>query len=143
MRQRPKGDFGDRAAQPAPCPPGSSWNGTQCVGIQANQATLLPPADAAVLANVQIIRTPAGTWRCMGRTGVCTPPEVQSLARTVTTTVKSVSNIKSLLVVAPDGTITCRDSVDGRPCTPAETDGFASSLKARHETLKNAAGNMR
>jgi hypothetical protein len=111
------------------------------VGLQPSPAVLIAPADAAVLANVQINRTPTGSWRCTGKTGACSPTEVQVLARTVLN--NSRSNIKNNIVVAPDGTITCKDSTNGSPCTAAEINDFASSLKTHHDTVKNSIGNVR
>lgn len=125
-----------------PCPPGSTWNGTQCVGMQPNPAMMIPPADAAVLSNVQINRTPGGSWRCTGQTGACSPTEVQTLART-TAVIKSKSNDKQLLVVSPDGNIGCKDSTNGTPCTAAEVNEFASSLKIRHDAAMSAIRNMK
>jgi hypothetical protein len=135
----PVGGPGPRTA----CPSGTSWNGTQCVGAQPNPAMSILPADAAVLANIQINRAPGGNWRCTGKAGACSPTEVQTLARVVTVTIKGVSNIEALLVVAPDGTIGCKDSTEGRPCTYAEVNDFASLLKTRHDTVKNSIGNVR
>jgi hypothetical protein len=103
----------------------------------------MTPADAAVLKNVQINKRQDGSWQCVGQAGVCSSSEVQALSRTVTTTVKSASNIKSLLVVAPNGTIGCKDSATGTPCTTAEANDFASALKTRHDTVKHSINNVR
>ena len=112
---------------------------------KATEATVVS-ADTAVLSNIQITKAPNGSWRCTGKTGACSPAEVQALSRSASQ--RTTSGVKSVLqtpvlVVAPDGTISCKDSENEKPCTAGEIDNFASALKTRHDTAKNAINNVR
>lgn len=56
----------------------TTWNGSQCVGTPVGQAVPLSAADAAVLANVQIVKATNRAWKCTGAGGKpCSDTEVK------------------------------------------------------------------
>jgi len=93
----------------------------------AGPAQAVNPANAALLANIQISKLPNGNWKCTSVGGrVCSGPEVQAL----TTVTKSRSNVKDNLIVGTDGTLKCTSAADGKPCTDAVMNDFMAQAKA-------------
>jgi hypothetical protein len=86
------------------------------------------PAEVAAIPNVLITQLPNGTWKCTSVGGKpCSNPEVQA----TTTVIKSRSNVKeNSIAVAPDGTLSCTNAADGKPCSPAVMNQFMNEMKA-------------
>lgn len=89
-------------------------------------AAPLTAAEAALLAKVEIVKGRDGVWRCMSGRQVCSNTESQSY----TVITKSRSNVKDNLMVAPDGTVHCRNAADGKPCSDAVFLGIVAQMKA-------------
>jgi hypothetical protein len=109
---------------------GRSANLTPSAGTPVGQAAPLSAADAALLANVQIVKAPNGTWRCTSTGGrICSDTETKLF----TSATKSRSNTKDNLTIAPsapDGTFRCFRASDNKPCSDAEVQELAAQVKA-------------
>jgi len=82
--------------------------------LRIQKMTPMSVAEATeIVKGIQLTKTPTGGTKCMGDRTPCTAQQVQAL-KVVTTTVKSISNVKALSVTT-DGTLVCTDMSD-KPC---------------------------
>lgn len=94
--------------------------------IKGTPAPKAAPSPAN-LANVTLLKGPDGVWKCISAgTKPCTAQEAQAY----TAIVKSRSNVKNNLTIAPDGSVHCTNTADGKACSDAAIQDVATQMKA-------------
>jgi hypothetical protein len=109
---------------------GTAWGQAKAPAKERNikgaPASAKASPEAALLANVQIVKASDGKWRCLSAGGrACSPDERQA----TTTVTKSRSNVKDNMVIAPDGTIQCITTSDNKPCADTVFQELSAEVK--------------